>query len=81
MTLLERGRAARDQLAAMEPLLKERSDAKPTGGHSTGDGAAMELIARRHTRHRTEMVREALDMFEGRSKSAAKSVMEPLPES
>jgi DNA-binding GntR family transcriptional regulator len=45
------------------------------------DGAAMELIARRHTRHRTEMVREALDMFESRSKSAAKSVMEPLPES
>jgi DNA-binding GntR family transcriptional regulator len=45
------------------------------------DGAAMELIARRHTRHRTEMVREALDMFEARSKSAATSVMEPLPES
>jgi DNA-binding GntR family transcriptional regulator len=41
------------------------------------DGAAMELIARRHTRHRTEMVREALDMFEGRSRAAAKVAVEP----
>jgi DNA-binding GntR family transcriptional regulator len=47
----------------------------------TRDGAAMKFIARRHTRHRTEMVQEALDLFESRSLSAAKSVMEPLPES
>jgi DNA-binding GntR family transcriptional regulator len=47
----------------------------------TRDGAAMEFIARRHTRHRSEMVREALDVFESGSPSTAKSVMEPLPES
>jgi DNA-binding GntR family transcriptional regulator len=47
----------------------------------TRDGPAMELIARRHAQHRTEMVREALDLSEGRSESAAKSFMEPLPES
>lgn len=47
----------------------------------TRNGAAMELIAHQHTRHRADMVREALDVFEGRSKSAAKSIMEPLPDS
>jgi len=41
------------------------------------DGAAMELIARRHSRHRIEMVREALDMLERKPSGAAKALAEP----
>jgi hypothetical protein len=41
------------------------------------DGAAMELIARRHSHHRIEMVREALDMLERKPKAAAKALAEP----
>lgn len=44
------------------------------------DGPAMELIARRHSRHRIEMVREALDMLERRPKTPANAVAEPSAE-
>jgi len=41
------------------------------------DGAAMELIARRHSHHRIEMVREALDILARRPKATAKALAEP----
>jgi DNA-binding GntR family transcriptional regulator len=44
------------------------------------DGAAMQLIARHHSRHRSEMVREALDMLERRPKTAAKAPVNPSAE-
>jgi hypothetical protein len=37
----------------------------------------MEVIARRHSRHRIEMVREALDMLERKPSATAKALAEP----
>jgi DNA-binding GntR family transcriptional regulator len=50
------------------------------GALEARDGAAMQLAARRHIGHRTEMVREALDILERTSKSPVKSIIESSPE-
>jgi DNA-binding GntR family transcriptional regulator len=46
----------------------------------TRDGATMALMARRHTCHRFEMVRQALDMLEHQSNAGAKALVEPSAE-